>query len=147
MTAGMLWTTLEDDDTFEQGVASIVSQIMHAIPSAEPEAEYGQDNDLPSSSMNEMRAELERLRKEVAGKGVGATAFVRDFAGPCMVPAAVPPVATGIRVSDQMRLLVETVVSPTSQICVGIHGIGGPPPELDDCYCRLWIDCRLTFST
>jgi hypothetical protein len=78
------------------------------------------DDDHLAFTVDEMRNELERLRSDAAGPAL-VSPQVAGAAGPCLVPAAVPETPPGMRVSEQMHLLVDTVVSPDSQLRVGFR--------------------------
>jgi hypothetical protein len=135
VTAGALWTPLSDA-TFEQNMAAIVTQIEMAVPaldasvtgqrtssgSSRAEADFMESEH--SSTVEEMRAELERLRMEVMAAPTKATRAV--LGGPFVLPAAVPDTPAGLMVSAQMNQLVAAVVSPdTNELRVGFCGCGG----------------------
>jgi hypothetical protein len=66
-----------------------------------------------------MREELERLRQDAAA----ASASVGDASGLCPLPTCIPEIPPGMRVSDQMHVLVDTCVDPTSKHRVGFFGM------------------------
>ena len=90
-----------------------------AVDAAAPS---GEDGDL--FTMEEMRAELERLRGDAPADASGA-AEAGAAGGPCVVPAAVPEIPPGMRVVGQMQMLVDTIVRAESKLRVGFHGMGG----------------------
>ncbi len=125
ITAGLLWTPLVED-TFEDNVAAIFSQIKLADPdftATETTADVPEENrDDELFSLNEMREELERLRadsRKSVARGKKATGEQ------CALPAIVPALPDGLVVSDSMHKLVDTVISVSSKRRCGFWGSGG----------------------
>jgi hypothetical protein len=126
LTAGMLWTPLYDHASFSDNVAALVRQIQKVVPTvgrvqdcALVDDDGGEDQ---LFTMDEMRAELERLRKEYSAAPSRPQAG-KAADGPCDLPAVVPETPARMMVSDAMHVLVETVISPDSKLRVGFHGM------------------------
>jgi hypothetical protein len=137
ITAGALWQPLFDDAQFAAGIDGVVCQIQKVVqcPAADDGNSTGAHSVRESAedevlfSLAEMRAELDRLRSEattptaVPTHGSGATS--RAAGALCVLPAAVPCVPPSMRVSAQMRVLVNTLIAPEAKLRVGFHGMGG----------------------
>jgi hypothetical protein len=132
--AGLLWTPLFEASTFESNVNDLVEQIKQAVPeltidSPDSPAAVATTPGITDEgegelfTLNEMRAELERLRRQAAPARRQMTRAGDDL---CILPAAVPELPPGgVRVTSEMRMLVELVTSPSSRTRIGFHGIGG----------------------
>jgi hypothetical protein len=154
VTAGSLWSPLffaGVADSFDDNIDNIIHQIKQVLPTVEAaqalhapasarsaevssedhEEEEEEEEDL--FSVGEMRAELERLRREAAVADGATPTLPRDADGPAALPSAVPEIPTGMCISDSMHLLVQTVISPESKMRVGFHGMGGASPGSEFC--------------
>lgn len=145
LTAGCVWTSFWKDEgtepEFSQNIAAVLSEIKRRAPtyttesgSSAPVAAAARRPD-PSGravvveeqefedlfTLDEMRAELERLREEAAP----VRKVIRNLDGPCILPAAVPALPPGMRATDDLQRLVAAVVSPRSKLRVGFCGMGG----------------------
>lgn len=147
MTAGALWTPMwSDAQASDENVQAIITQIRYAVQGGgggggggsgddggndtDDSANDGEDEcegDEELFSLSDMREELERLRNEVANKTRPDRAELRGGGGGglCPLPAAVPDCPTGLRVTDQMNVLCDTVISEESRSRVGFWGAGG----------------------
>eukprot|EP01051_Picozoa_sp_SAG22_P020250 SAG22_NODE_4022_length_1418_cov_1.245641_1_plen_441_part_10 len=140
ITAGALWVPLFDTDTFDAGIDQLVQQIRHSLPdegkgesqdqdAAEEEEDGEEEDEEVLFTAAEVQAELERLRADLSAAGSRPKPVARREAGqeigPCTLPAGVPPLPSGLRVSGEMRQLGLALLSPTSQCRVGFCGTGG----------------------
>ena len=135
ITAGALWTPMwSDEHLTQEHVKTILSQINHASGATHEDgsaSDEDADKDAANTgaeevfTMGDMREELERLRSEATRRDPVRTddTFLRD--GPCALPAAVPDVPPGMRVTDQMNVLVDTTISEQSKLRVAFWGTGG----------------------
>ena len=76
--------------------------------------------------MDEMREELERLRRELESGSTKPEPIEPTLVGgSCILPAAVPEIPVGMRVTKQMTTLVDTVISEDSRLRIAFWGPGG----------------------
>jgi hypothetical protein len=124
ITAGALWTTLFSESDYTRNLPGLISQIKAAVGTGSAVEAVGRE-DLPDdiqSGLQEMRQELERLRADETPQ---SRALVATEDGKCPLPVIVPDVGDNIIVSDAMRTLVKSAISPTSKRLIGFHGNGG----------------------
>jgi hypothetical protein len=82
---------------------------------------------------DEVRGELERLRADLDAASARPARVVAGQIGPCALPAGVPELGGGVRVSSEMRQLALALLPPTSgptggagaSCRVGFCGMGG----------------------
>ena len=101
-------TALDDDDVaFSQHVVGLLRQIKLAVaPNGEVDAED------TASAVDDARGELERLRKDTQPAVFTASA---DRNGMCTLPALVPELPEGLRVTAEMKQLLALVLSPSKK--------------------------------
>eukprot|EP01052_Picozoa_sp_SAG31_P021579 SAG31_NODE_1675_length_7552_cov_69.287228_9_plen_244_part_00 len=130
ITAGLLWTPFFYEADFALNIEALILQIKKVAPDFTFENEHDtsatavvdtSNDDL--FSFDELRAELQRLRADAAP--ANRRKSQQDIDGKCTLPAAVPVLPTGIRVSSTMRSLVDRVLSIATNSRLGLHGIGG----------------------
>jgi hypothetical protein len=140
VTAGCLWCPLFDESNFDENIDHVIQQIRKCLPDVAdaPSAQTAGSSLVTEPnggealfSIDEMRAELQRLRAELS---TAQHAPTQGLDGRCNLPAAVPEVPIGIQVSEQMHLLVRTVVAPDSRLRVGFHGTGGIGATIGTCH-------------
>ena len=146
ITAGALWTPLwRDDQVNDDSILNIISQIrslvgdtgahsvhVHSSSSGSDQDDAGEYKYAVDEateelfSMDEMREELERLRREIeSGSSKPEPIEPTLVGGSCILPAAVPEIPMGMRVTQQMTTLVDTVISEDSRLRVAFWGPGG----------------------
>eukprot|EP01052_Picozoa_sp_SAG31_P030464 SAG31_NODE_3127_length_4646_cov_6.057620_2_plen_484_part_00 len=135
ITAGALWVPLYEDQTFDASIDQLVEQIHHALPHDEEyEDEVGVvgGETVGLFTAQEVKEELDRLRVDLEAANSRPKSVVRRSAGQrklpghlCELPAGVPQLPLGIRVSSEMRQLATTLLLPTSRCRVGFCGMGG----------------------
>jgi hypothetical protein len=124
VTAGALWVPLYDAATFDTGIEQLVQQIKNTVPQEDLiDAEAGAAAE-QLFTVDELRGELERLRADLEVAGAKTTrARLAGEAGPCRLPAGVPSLPSGLRVSSEMRKLSSTLLSAMTGPRVGFHGM------------------------
>lgn len=151
LTAGQLWTPLYDPASFDTNIEMLLRQIRQVMPAsgaaaggggggAPPPAAAGTAGSAGVSAADgelftvaEMRGELERLKAELTeasshggklARPAGEKRQQLDPTGPCGLPAMVPELPHGLCVSSEMRQLATALLSPTTGLRVGFHGMG-----------------------
>jgi hypothetical protein len=129
ITAGALWVPLFDPALLDTGVEQLAQQIRLAAPEenakGQPAAEEVDGGD-ELFSVAEMRGELERLRADLQESGRRKQRPAAASAnGQCGLPAGVPELPVGLRVSAKMRELATALLSPAAGTRVGFVGMGG----------------------
>eukprot|EP01050_Picozoa_sp_SAG11_P000359 SAG11_NODE_10_length_27955_cov_15.365235_11_plen_138_part_00 len=113
LTAGALWTPLHDAQSFEDNLQSLIRQIYKSVvPDEDGEATF---------SIEDVKGELERMR-DSDSEVRSATAAAAG--GIAMVPATVPKQVVGLRVTSEMRQLLDLLLDSISSR-VGFVGMGG----------------------
>ena len=139
ITAGTLWTQMTDD--LKDSVDKLVLQIQRTLENrkltSESDTDDGDtdhsstDDDELEFSVDEMRAELERLMADLRNNRPGArgSAFIAgDLSnGMCVVPAGTPLLPSGLRVTVEMEGLLKALLAThgTDTTQVGFCGMGG----------------------
>jgi hypothetical protein len=146
ITAGALWTPLYND--FETGIKGIICQMEKSIIPPAPintdDSEQSSTEDDVDFSVEEMRGELGRLMADLhlAKKEMSTgAAEAKDRrlleavqmkptlsavgGGQCPLPAGVPPLPPGLRITAEMKQLLAALLSPTSALHIGFCGMGG----------------------
>eukprot|EP01046_Picozoa_sp_COSAG06_P021451 COSAG06_NODE_1614_length_8932_cov_4.428507_1_plen_1634_part_10 len=132
VVAGALWTSLRGDESeFEDSVRSLVEQIKGAVPGSGEgvsddedmyEAEGGSD------AGAETRAELERLRRQIASRE--SQPAVKDTSSfdpesPAELPVGVPELPSDFRRTSEIEKLLQNLLHGTMSVSVGFWGMGG----------------------
>jgi hypothetical protein len=122
VTAGALWVPLFDAATVDAGLDQLVQQIRRTVPAdallggAGPATAAGDDALFTKA---DLRDELERLRTDL-----DTSVQPADQHGACRLPAGVPELPIGMRVSREMEELAATLLSPDpDKARVGFHGM------------------------
>jgi hypothetical protein len=147
ITAGALWTPLYNE--FETGIKGIISQMEKSIiPAAAPmhtdDSEQSSTEDDIEFSVEEMRGELGRLmadlhlaKKEMSTGAAEAKdrrlleavqlkpTLTAVGGGQCPLPAGVPPLPPGLRITAEMKQLLVALLAPASTPQIGFCGMGG----------------------
>ena len=139
ITAGTLWTQITED--LKDSVDKLVLQIQRTLENRKLTGESDTDDgdtdhsstedDELEFSVDEMRAELERLMADLRNNRPGARETSKiegDVSkGMCVVPAGTPILPSGLRVTTDMEGLLKALLATrgtdTSQ--VGFCGMGG----------------------
>ena len=145
ITAGALWTPLYND--FETGIKGIISQMEKSVapaPTNTHGSEQSSTEDEVEFSVEELRGELGRLmadlhlaKKEMTTSAAEANdrrlleavhmkpsvSAVRG--GQCPLPAGVPPLPAGLRITAEMKQLLGALLAPASTSQIGFCGMGG----------------------
>jgi hypothetical protein len=134
VVAGALWTSLSNESESES-IRSLVEQIKGAVPGSDGRlSDDGDDNyeveEPLADSGAEIRAELERLRKQIEAQAAtkptvkDATSFDPD--APAEVAAAVPELPGSFRATAEIRALKQNLLHSTAaQTKIGFWGMGG----------------------
>jgi hypothetical protein len=134
ITAGALWIGLFKEVHFEANMPRLITQI-HKVLAANSEqmAEFaGADEDDDGEfTFDEVRAELSRLKVAISSDSenapTSATSSKRLGSAVsilCELPAAVPLMPSGLRVTDEMHALETALLSPSSASQIGFYGMG-----------------------
>ena len=143
ITAGAVWFPLcdyvADPTQFHEGVGKLVDQIGAVLANAGSSTLSDSDSELSDGvdiqswgedifSVSEMREELERLRNEIVPQSspdICESSGLEGAARPlCTLPALVPDLPTGVLVTDEMKTLLEAVLSPQAPPKIGFCGMG-----------------------
>jgi hypothetical protein len=124
ITAGSLWTPLYDASSHAEQVPNLLRQIELAISPEDGDHDaYGDyagggggGQDLFSAE--DAREELERLRNDAQPPAISTTA-----GGMCALPAQVPDLPEGLRITPEMKQLLAALL--TSAVRIGFCGMGG----------------------
>ena len=119
LTAGALWTPLFDPAAFEEGVELLVRQIHKAVGDSAHEEEEEQQ----PFSIEDVKGELERMRAADSVPASGHGASAASAAG-ARLPAVVPGLPLGLRVTTEMKQLLSYLVN-SDATRVGFCGMGG----------------------
>ena len=130
VVAGALWTPLRSDGEFESNVRSLVEQIKGAVPSSgDGQFEDGDDvYDEEEDSGSELRAELERLRKQITAtddKAATKDAATYDPDAPAELPVGVPELPGDFRRTETIETLQQKLLRSSKPTKVGFWGMGG----------------------
>eukprot|EP01051_Picozoa_sp_SAG22_P008139 SAG22_NODE_604_length_8628_cov_4.245984_7_plen_213_part_00 len=132
LTAGQLWTPFFDAGVFDESIDLLVRQIYkNVMPAA--------DDDENVFSFDDVKDELARMRS-----GLDESSATATSSSVARVPAVVPAMPAGLRVSAEMRqLLVNLTSSDSTRIgFVGMGGIGKTVVSADTSTC-----CQLLLSS
>jgi hypothetical protein len=114
-----------DDHASDENVSGMISQICYAAGITQEGCDDDEEEDNPFS-MGDMREELDRLRSQIAESTAPRNSSSFLLNGPAQLPAAVPEVPSGLQVTDQMNVLVDTIISEKSQLRVAFWGYVTP---------------------
>ena len=131
--AGALWTSLRNESEFDRNVRSLVEQIKGAVPGSgggmsDDDDEYEEEAATGADGGAEVRAELERLRKQIdALDSKPTTKDVTSFDAnaPAEVAAGVPELPPDFRPTAEIRTLKQNLLQSTTQLEIGFWGMGG----------------------
>ena len=139
LTAGALYTPLYDRGTFAESVQNLLRQIKVAV-----HVDQGAEDAGAAFSVGDLREELERLRADEAPdatRGVGAD-------GARALPAEIPVLPAGLRVSAEMRQLRRMLLTPASaKVRLGLHGMGGGGKTIASAWLVREPEVRAQFGT
>lgn len=129
VTAGSLWVPLFQN--INNGIEQLAHQIRLIAPAVEEETtdEISAQSGTVSAntglfSLDEMRGELLRLQAEIDSSTSKPVADLQG--GACRLPAGVPDPPAGLRISSEMKELLEALVTKSSGPSkVGFWGQGG----------------------
>eukprot|EP01052_Picozoa_sp_SAG31_P012611 SAG31_NODE_742_length_12424_cov_16.082353_2_plen_206_part_00 len=121
ITAGTLWVPLWDPKTFDSGVDMLAQQICMMV-SDENLDEQLHDGPSILFTLDDVRGELDRLRVTM-DDSVDMRTSGANQDGPCRLPAGVPQLPSGLRVSLEMQRLAKKLLSTTSGSKLGFHGM------------------------
>jgi hypothetical protein len=108
LTAGLLWTKMCDESTLAADINSLISQITQAVdPESRDEAALDE-----AVSAGEIKDELLRLQKATGLNDRGA-ADQQSSSSKARIPLFVPPLPSGILVTQQMQELQSKLSDPS----------------------------------
>eukprot|EP01046_Picozoa_sp_COSAG06_P048110 COSAG06_NODE_7127_length_2621_cov_1.434576_2_plen_179_part_00 len=113
LTAGLLWTPVLDDSSIPQAMDSLNHQIQVALSDNSDCIEMDEELDDTSFSVDELRQELGRLKKDQDNTGGAPPATELGRSSRAWVPAAVPEVPSGVLVTQSMEQLLSHLVAGT----------------------------------
>ena len=114
-------TPLYDRATFEKNIPNLLRQIEIA---ATPEGWEDEDGSLAAAgafSAEDMREELERLHRDEAPAALAST----TAGGVCVLPAQVPKLPEGLRITAEMKQLL-TALLTSGESRIGFCGMVSP---------------------
>ena len=124
LTAGAVWTPLYDtmdSVTFNGSMEALIREIMRAA-TADIDIDLDADADLPDPSIMEVKDELIRLHEDTTLPSICNS-------GTAVLPAVVPTLPVGIRVTAEMEKLLanllQTGTDASGSNRMGFHGMGG----------------------
>ena len=100
-----------------------MAQIKLAAPNDEAD-----EVDESETRLLETKAELERLREDVRITSQDSAPTLVAKGQPCPLPAEIPKLVEGMKISGWMRVLVSKLIS-TGKIRVGFFGMGAHCPS------------------
>lgn len=135
ITAGMLWTPLWDPSSYAENMPNLLRQIELAVTQEdEDETEYAGDEFTTADA----RQELERLRNDEQP----AVAKI-DRSGMCALPAQVPDLPAGLRITTEMKQLLSALLT-SSNDRIGFCGMGGiGKTTVATCALSVCIACKM----
>ena len=135
ITAGTLWTPLWDPSSYAENMPNLLRQIELAVTQDdEDETEYAGDEFTTSDA----RQELERLRNDEQPATANA-----DRSGMCALPAQVPDLPEGVRITTEMKQLLSVLLT-SSNDRIGFCGMGGiGKTTVATCALSVCIACKM----
>jgi len=154
LTAGSLWTPLFDEVSFDDNLQLLIRQVYKSIENAVP----GDAVDTVEETVftiDDVKGELERMRaadEELNSTTKGATSELS--AAGATIPAVVPSLPAGLRVTTEMKQLLGCLVDSdatrvgfcgmvskpaSSSVVLGSHvacELRVLPPHNDGCWCN-----------
>ena len=137
VVAGALWTSLRNESEFDISIRSLVEQIKGAVPKSggggvsddeDEDEDEDEEADAGADAGAEIRAELDRLRKQITARDSKLTATdVSSFDpnAPAEVADGVPELPDDFRPTAAIRTLTQNLINSTTQLKVGFWGMGG----------------------
>jgi hypothetical protein len=160
LTSGSIWTPMHESASVHDGIDKLIAQARFLIPglrggddASDTTSEVSEGSSFDVGvwgddifSFDEMREELERLRKETA-----PSAGVSDDIGEggsllCPLPAMVPTLPCGVFVTAEMQSVLDAVVSDTSVPQISFCGMGGIGKTTVSCWVTRSDSVRTKFG-